>query len=176
MVPHRSSKFDYLPTEDMQISAEKWAERGVGLSTATELALEGRTVEDFDEDLRLAAHDESVREWELIKATALDAGDRACDFNDRVSSFHVRMDAYLAAHLNGEFDEIDGRNRADSHAVLAISPRVLAFEMRRNVIIRRAHLRAREFLRVIPRQRHTRRGEDAQPIPTVVVRLVVLEV
>ena len=88
--------FSYLSKEAEDIAWD-WVNYGYAdIKTAHDLALMGRTVQEFNNDLLAAKRDNEELDWECFKATFLGVGAWAKDYGDSCKRLQIINDAALA--------------------------------------------------------------------------------
>ena len=97
--------FSYLSKEAEDIAWD-WVNYGYAdIKTAHDLALMGRTVQEFNNDLLAAKRDNEELDWECFKATFLGVGAWAKDYGDSCKRLQIINDAALAWAISAVYHD-----------------------------------------------------------------------
>lgn len=85
---------------DEQIIAAEWLVYGLHPDDAEHMAMMGRSVADFKNDIKQAREDSAEQDWECVRITAIGLGNWAADFASREKRMQILNDERLALALS----------------------------------------------------------------------------
>ena len=85
---------------DEQVIAAEWLVYGLHPDVAQHMAMMGRSVADFKNDIKQAREERADLDWECVKMTAIGLGKWAADFESRETRLQILNDEQLALALS----------------------------------------------------------------------------